>query len=111
MRVRYRALSCVCAVVFSFFFLAPVIAGEISQAPINPDYLKYVEDLKTGRASTMQTGVFTGYRPGPLDLSHLAGKRIFGKNLSREATFPVSFDLRTLGRVTAVRDQQAAGTC
>ena len=111
MRVRYRALLCVCAVVFSFFFLAPVIAGEISQAPINPDYLKYVEDLKTGRASTMQTGVFTGYRPGPLDLSHLAGKRIFGKNLSREATFPALFDLRTLDRVTAVRDQQSTGTC
>ncbi len=53
-----------------------------------------------------------GYIPSPLDLSHLAGQSIFPVD-SLKATpmgaLPTSYDLRTRGKVTAVRDQGQCG--
>ena len=86
-------------------FCTPAIALSSRSAPLAPEFLE-----SRGRTSAGGAGT-TGYRPGPLDLSHIAGKRVFGRTLSRTATFPVSFDLRSLGRVTPVRDQEMAGTC
>ena len=86
-------------------FCTPAIALSSRSAPLAPEFLESRGHTSAGGAGT------TGYRPGPLDLSHIAGKRVFGKTLSRTATFPVSFDLRSLGRVTPVRDQEMAGTC
>lgn len=84
---------------------APALATSSRSAPLAPEFLE-------SRGRTRAEGVAgkTGYRPGPLDLSHLDGVRLFGHTGPRTATFPVSFDLRTLDRVTPVRDQQMAGT-
>ena len=87
-------------------FCTPATALSSRSAPLAPEFLE-----SRGRAGAAAVAGTTGYRHGPLDLSHLAGKRVFGKSLSRTATFPASFDLRSLGRVTPVRDQEMAGTC
>ncbi len=87
-------------------FCTPAVALSSRSAPLSPAFLE-----SHGRTSDAGGAGTTGYRPGPLDLSHTAGKRVFGKTLSRTATFPVSFDLRSLNRVTPVRDQEMAGTC
>jgi C1A family cysteine protease len=90
----------------TLLFTAPALALSSRSAPLAPEFLK-----SRGRARPEGVAGKTGYRPAPLDLSHLDGVRLFGDAVSRTATFPVSFDLRTLGRVTPVRDQQSTGTC
>jgi C1A family cysteine protease len=87
-------------------FCSPALALSSRSAPLAPEFLE-----SRGRTSAVVGAETTGYRHGPLDLSHLAGKRVFGRTLSRTATFPASYDLRSLGRITPVRDQQSAGTC
>ncbi|WP_255334458.1 NosD domain-containing protein [Methanosarcina sp. KYL-1] len=49
----------------------------------------------------------TGLTPAPVDLSHL--KTI--ESLEGLSSYPVSYDLRTLGLVSPVRDQKDAGSC
>jgi C1A family cysteine protease len=51
-----------------------------------------------------------GLLPSPLDLSHLVGRA----NVSRaglRAALPSAYDLRTLGRLTPVKNQDPYGTC
>lgn len=58
-----------------------------------------------------------GYRPSPLDLSHvrppaaLAPTARLLRGTGGSPQYPASFDLRDLGAVTAVRDQAPYGTC
>jgi len=49
----------------------------------------------------------TGLRPGPVDLTGLQGLEVSPQLL----TYPSSFDLRSLGRLTPVKDQGIYGTC
>ncbi|HSL96518.1 MAG TPA: lectin like domain-containing protein [Thermoleophilia bacterium] len=49
----------------------------------------------------------TGLRSGPVDFTELQGAQISPELL----TYPTSFDLRTLGRLTPVKDQGIYGTC
>ena len=87
-------------------FSAPALALSSRSAPLAPEFLE-----SRGHVSGEGVAGKTGYRPGPLDLSHLDGVRLFGDSASRTATLPLSFDLRSLNRVTPVRDQQMTGTC
>ncbi len=90
---------------------SPIIAQEdLSLAPLNPAFLQYFEDLEFGRVQKFTTEGYTlGLIPPPLELSHMKGEPIlkpyelFG--------FPSSYDLRTLGKVTPVKDQGPCGSC
>ena len=79
-------------------FSAPALALSSRSAPLAPEFRE-----SRGRAHPEGVAGKTGYRPGPLDLSHLDGVRLFGDAASRTATFPLSFDLWSLNRVTPVR--------
>lgn len=84
---------------------------EPSIAPLNPAFVKYMKDHNAGRtAATVGEGGFGfGFIPSPVDDSHLTCD-----TESRELPnffFPASFDLRTQGKVSAVRNQSACGTC
>ena len=51
-----------------------------------------------------------GHRPAPRDLSYLRGVQAIPQSRVFKA-YPASYDLRTLGRVTPVKDQGSYGTC
>ncbi|MBN1445453.1 MAG: hypothetical protein JW957_05045, partial [Candidatus Omnitrophica bacterium] len=84
-------------------------------APANPSFVEYMQRVETqGLTAAPQTagGYGLGYIPSPIDFSYLRGKRIFPqeKDFSILA-FPTTYDLRTLGRLTPVRNQGIHGTC
>lgn len=79
-------------------------AGEM--APVSPAFQRYVERSKNASAGE----TLAGRTPSPVDLSHLAGLSIFGSD-GKGAALPVTYDLRSLGFVTPVRDQDPYGTC
>jgi C1A family cysteine protease len=51
-----------------------------------------------------------GHRPAPYDLGYLRGVQAIPSSVAMKAA-PASYDLRTLGRLTPVRDQGGYGTC
>jgi C1A family cysteine protease len=77
---------------------------------------RFVASVSLGAAAPLQLAGPSrplGYRPGPVDLSHLRGQRI-ATGLppgALQAGFPQSYDLRTEGKLTAVRNQLDCGSC
>ncbi len=80
-----------------------------SSAPLSPAYTRYLK-LRSLSRSRLGRGVHgLGYIPSPIDFSYLgrAGVR-FG---TLGASYPRAFDLRTLGRLSAIEDQGQTGCC
>src|ERR1017187_5590267 len=75
-------------------------------APGNPDFLQYLQTHQAVRPLTLD-GYALGYLPSPISLSHLKGQQL---SLTQTA-IPASYDLRTLGRLTAIRNQFSCGDC
>ncbi len=71
-------------------------------APVNPDF------LRAGTRAALSSPRPLGYVPAPADWSHLTGQRIFRAG---RATFPASYDLRSTGRVSPVKNQGSSGCC
>ena len=90
---------------------AGAIADELHAAPINPEYIRYMnENLSNSRMQegTHRLGVIPSqiYRPEIRDI------QMFGPNTGdRSSSYPSLFDLRALGKVSPVKDQSPFGTC
>jgi len=84
-------------------------------APLNPAFVAYQESLKNpgvlGVSPKESDGHGRGYAPSPLDLSYLTTAARMKPLDMGTMSFSSSFDLRTEGRVTAVRNQGSNGTC
>ncbi len=83
---------------------------EVGSAPLNPAFLEF-QAQSTDRLARRQVESAhpLGWRPGPVDLSHLRNPVRTPKALPK--TFDASFDLRTQGKLTAVKNQNPYGTC
>ena len=102
-------------------------SGVISEAPMNPEFIEYqnafqpLEWLKK-TLSNDQLGVI----PEPADKTHLKGKKVSKKALEAEVqgisdvptenageivSAPATYDLRTAGRVSPVKNQGSCGSC
>ncbi len=105
--------------VLAWLLALPLWAQQLVDAPVNPDFLAY-QDARTRGADQLAAGTQAfGDLPAPVDLSHMVGKR----PATRATTLPdaydpravdryaASYDLRTDGKVTAVRNQNPAGSC
>lgn len=81
----------------------------LQRAPVNPEFLKYLQDKKEGKLSplVLPEGHWLGEIPSPLSLSHLVGQRVFPER----DFYPSSYDLRTQGKLTPVKNQGACGSC
>ena len=82
---------------------------QAAVAPLNPAYLESLVDLP-GVAMSSEVGNHgLGERPAPQAFTDSREMQV-ASTLDR-GTLPATYDLRTLGRVTAVRSQGAYGTC
>lgn len=103
--------------VFSISSVAQA-GGGLVRAPLNPEYLKYVEEgSRQGKMEAVEEGRpfpgirFSGYRPSPVDLSHNIPKVRPERELMGQITFPDAYDLRDHNKVTSVKDQAIYATC
>ena len=83
---------------------------EARSAPLNPAFLAFqttAAETWTQRRAPSEHPL--GWRPGPVDLSHLRTAVRIPKALPK--AFDASFDLRTQGKLTAIKNQNPYGTC
>ena len=92
-------------------------AAEPQLAPPSKAYTEYIQrqGIKTETASF--PGRTMGYVPGPVDLSHTAGRSPSSAALdgtllrARARAAAAAYDLRDYGRISPVRDQGSCGSC
>jgi C1A family cysteine protease len=82
-----------------------------STAPIGSAYVQYKQDEAAGKVVTHTVGGYPlGYEPPPLELSQPVPTTSLQAVVPAQ-TYPTRYDLRTLGKVSAVEDQYPCGTC
>jgi len=86
-------------------------SGLFTQAPLNPAWIAFEKNRTEGKpmVTTTASGKSLGYVPIPVDLSYLKGKEVLGP--AQVQAYPALYDLRTIGKVTSVKDQGIYGTC
>ena len=77
-------------------------------APLNPDYVQYMSNLESG---TLNTATINGHSRGyiPTPVQRMDG--VADTGIASSASLPAAYDLRTTGRISAVRDQGDYGSC
>lgn len=77
-------------------------------APLNPEFVKYQSLVWAGKVQRLSSdGYPLGHVPAPVNLSHVRGVA----DLSIATSYPTSYDLRSYGKVTDVRNQGGCGAC
>ncbi|GAH72357.1 unnamed protein product, partial [marine sediment metagenome] len=110
MRLKVSFAVVVLVVLTSFLTVGPVFAGEkeLTLSPINPQFQEYMDLVRVGKAPEVITaeGYYLGLIPAPLDMSHTRGLSVIP--VAKKVSYPASYDLRILGRLTSIKDQ---GSC
>ena len=86
-------------------------AGSVPQgsaAPLNPAFLQSLVEVPIDLPVSGAVGQALGSRPGLLDFSYTRGMQVPGVGA---LALPATYDLRSLGRVTSVKNQNPYGTC
>jgi C1A family cysteine protease len=86
-------------------------ADELHAAPINPEFIRYMNEKTHG--SQEQVGTHgLGLVPSPIYRPEVNDVQMFGSPTGdRFTSYQAKYDLRTLGKVSPVKDQNPWGTC
>ncbi len=103
-------------VLIMLLFASQAQAGGVRLSPLNTEFTGV--SVLSGGASAGAAQIRTpwgdmlpaGRRPSPLNLEHLKHPVTAGAARTRTA-FPAKFDLRTLNRLSPIRDQAPYGSC
>lgn len=101
------------AAALAAFWVAVLQAEPPSTAPLNPDFTSHLEKQEQAvtdprRLAPPDDDENYGYVPPPTVLPQVQEDLVFGME---RKTFATRYDLRTLGKVTPVRDQGNEGAC
>jgi C1A family cysteine protease len=104
------AVLAMLALVVGSTFAAPL---RPTRAALNPDFVAYQEALGTMALplTTTEEGQGLGLLPSPVDLSHMTGLSPSGFYPQDILGLLAQYDLRSLGRVTSIRNQGGCGSC
>ena len=92
--------------------LAKIPQTKPALSPLNPAFVQYMNDRNRGEIERTAEGYALGYIPNPR--APLPEASVVTRTLLQTQTtwtFTPSYDLRSLGKVTSVRDQNPLGTC
>jgi len=100
---------CVALLVQAALAQPPIQPPPLSAAPVNPVFVAWQSQMETFGVETYnEEGYALGYIPSPIDRSHLESQT---ETALQALSTPVSYDLRSSGDVTGVRDQGDCGSC
>ncbi|OGP90308.1 MAG: hypothetical protein A2156_12010 [Deltaproteobacteria bacterium RBG_16_48_10] len=97
---------------FIILFPASKIKAEQSStsvAPLNPDFLEFLNSREVNALQQSPDEHGLGLVPSPHDLSHLKGLSVFDE--IQLLGLPTTFDLRSQGLLTPIRNQSSCGSC
>lgn len=84
--------------------------NKLTRSPLNPEFVKYLEDLKANKVSFQTKDRHgLGLIPSAQDLSGMKGQKVF--SAEQMLLLPTSYDKRTTGKLTNVKDQGSLGNC
>lgn len=86
------------------------ISQELKKAPVNPDYVKFMEDYLSGKSDPE----FSKAAPSPYQLNF--SQYFEQKTTSPSKDYPIAYDMRTAGTggsslLTSVKHQLSCGAC
>jgi len=100
---------CVALLVQAALAQPPIQPPPLSAAPVNPVFVAWQSKMATFGVETYNEEDYAlGYIPSPIDRSHLESQT---ETALQTLSTPVSYDLRSSGDVTGVRDQGGCGSC
>lgn len=79
--------------------------SRLESAPLNPEFIEYQKNKKSGHIVLSSNGYKKGTIPSPVDLHYLRHIPTI------KASVPAYYDLRNLTKVTSVKNQGQAGSC
>ena len=100
------------AIMFFPVLMVAQITLKGDSAPINPDFTKYMENLRAGNIEEFtDSGYPLGLIPSPIDRSYMKSEKVSKPPALRVP--PASYDLRTASpaRLTPIKDQLLCGSC
>ena len=116
-RFTLFAALCCCSLLLAVGIAGPAGAGRStppadgalqgSLAPLNPAFLESLIGLPIVAPSSAAGGHGLGERPSPQDFSFTRGMQVPGAR----GTAPATYDLRPLGKVSSVKNQDPYGSC